>query len=117
MALLAETLIEIQEQVFAGDDEVVNLLVRANSLLVFESHNWKNWLLFQDDDWEEVQRDDVENDQEFISSLSAAASGKPTYEHLEAIAKAFNEVCLAYEITTSFHHFSFFIHYIHISYH
>ncbi|KAI9085743.1 hypothetical protein K1719_032349 [Acacia pycnantha] len=66
VALLADTLIEIQEQVLAGDDE--------------------------DDDWEEVQTgDDVENDQEFISSLSAAASGKPTYEHLEAIAKAFNE--------------------------
>ncbi|KAI9085691.1 hypothetical protein K1719_032297 [Acacia pycnantha] len=66
VALLADTLIEIQEQVLAGDDE--------------------------DDDWEELQTgDDVENDQEFISSLSAAASGKPTYEHLEAIAKAFNQ--------------------------
>ncbi|XP_028803455.1 importin-9 isoform X1 [Neltuma alba] len=66
VALLADTLIEIQEQVLAGDDE--------------------------DDDWEEVQTgDDIENDEEFLSSLSAAASGKPTYEHLEAIAKAFNE--------------------------
>lgn len=53
-------------------------------------------MLFQDSDWEELQTGDIENDQEFLSSVSAAASGKPTYEHLEAIAKVFNEVCLTY---------------------
>ncbi|KAF7827891.1 importin-9 [Senna tora] len=66
VALLADALTEIQEQVLAGDDE--------------------------DSDWEEAQTgEDIEKDQEFLSSISAAASGKPTYEHLEAIAKVFNE--------------------------
>lgn len=51
--------------------------------------------LLQDSDWEEVENGDgIEKEQGFLSSVSAAASGKPTYEHLEAIAKAFNEVWL-----------------------
>ncbi|XP_061340702.1 uncharacterized protein LOC133287159 isoform X2 [Gastrolobium bilobum] len=65
VALLADALTEIQEQVLAGDDE--------------------------DSDWEEVQADGIENDKEFLYSVSTSASGKPTYEHLEAMAKLFNE--------------------------
>ncbi|KAK7275122.1 hypothetical protein RIF29_16229 [Crotalaria pallida] len=60
VALLADGLTEIQEQVLAGDDE--------------------------DSDWEEIQADGIEN----IYSESTAL-GKPTYEHLEAMAKVFNE--------------------------
>ncbi|KAK2375954.1 ARM repeat superfamily protein [Trifolium repens] len=63
VALLADALTEIQEQVFAGEDE--------------------------DSDWEEVQTDGLDNDKEFLSSVSAL--GKPSYEHLEAMAKVFNE--------------------------
>ncbi|CAI8595630.1 unnamed protein product [Vicia faba] len=63
VALLADALTEIQEQVLAGEDE--------------------------DSDWEEVQTDGVENGKEFFHSVSAM--GKPTYEHLEAMAKVFSE--------------------------
>ncbi|XP_045819051.1 importin-9 [Trifolium pratense] len=63
VALLADALTEIQEQVLAGEDE--------------------------DSDWEEVQTDGIDNDKEFLSSVSAL--GKPSYEHLEAMAKVFNE--------------------------
>lgn len=62
-ALLADALTEIQEQVLAGEDE--------------------------DSDWEEVQTDGIESDKEFLHSVSAL--GKPSYEHLEAMAKVFNE--------------------------
>ncbi|CAL0308014.1 unnamed protein product [Lupinus luteus] len=61
VALLSDGLTEIQEQVLAGDDE--------------------------DSDWEEVQADGIENDY----SVSTSNLGKPTYEHLEAMAKVFNE--------------------------
>lgn len=49
-------------------------------------------LLFQDSDWEEVQTDGLENDKEFLYSVSSL--GKAGYEHLEAMAKVFNEVWL-----------------------
>lgn len=52
-------------------------------------------LFKQDSDWEEVQTDGIENDKEFIYSVSTSASGKPSYEHLEAMAKIFNEVWLS----------------------
>ncbi|KAK7309960.1 hypothetical protein RJT34_07123 [Clitoria ternatea] len=65
VALLADVLTEIQEQVLAAADE--------------------------DSDWEEVQAEATEKDKEFLYSLSTSASGKPTYEHLEAMAKVFNE--------------------------
>ncbi|KAI5436843.1 hypothetical protein KIW84_023099 [Lathyrus oleraceus] len=63
VALLADALTEIQEQVLAGEDE--------------------------GSDWEEVQTDGIESDKEFLHSVSAL--GKPSYEHLEAMAKVFNE--------------------------
>uniref|UniRef100_A0A0R0K8N9 Uncharacterized protein n=1 Tax=Glycine max TaxID=3847 RepID=A0A0R0K8N9_SOYBN len=64
VALLADALTEIQEQVLAADD--------------------------QDSDWEEVQADGIENDKEFLYSVSTS-SGKATNEQLEAMAKVFNE--------------------------
>ncbi|KAH1265533.1 Importin-9 [Glycine max] len=60
VALLADALTEIQEQVLAADDE--------------------------DSDWEEVQADGIENDKEFLYSVSTS-SGKATNEQLEAMAK------------------------------
>lgn len=51
-------------------------------------------LFIQDSDWEEVQTDGIENDNEFLCSMSTP--GKPTFEHLEAMAKVFNEVWLIY---------------------
>ncbi|RZC24724.1 Importin-9 isoform C [Glycine soja] len=64
VALLADALTEIQEQVLAADDE--------------------------DSDWEEVQADGIENDKEFLYSVSTS-SGKATDEQLEAMVKVFNE--------------------------
>ncbi|GFQ01727.1 importin-9 [Phtheirospermum japonicum] len=61
LAILAEALLEIQEQV-DGDNE--------------------------DSDWEEVQNED----EDFVySAANAASHNRPTYEYLDAMAKAFNE--------------------------
>ncbi|KAM4120044.1 hypothetical protein ACJW30_03G103900 [Castanea mollissima] len=65
LALLADALIEIREQDLADDDE--------------------------DSDWEEVQAGDAEMDKDLLHSLSATSSGRPTYEHLEAMEKVFNK--------------------------
>lgn len=66
LTLLADALIEIHEQVLGDDDE-------------------------EDSDWEEVQEGDVESDKDLIYSTGAASLGRPTYEHLEAMAKVYNE--------------------------
>ncbi|KAJ0037328.1 hypothetical protein Pint_23385 [Pistacia integerrima] len=63
-ALLADALIEIQEQVLGDDDE---------------------------DSWEEVHEEDVESDKDLLYSSGATTLGRPTYEHLEAMAKVYNE--------------------------
>ncbi|GMH26202.1 hypothetical protein Nepgr_028045 [Nepenthes gracilis] len=60
LALLADVLIEIQEQV--GDDNA------------------------EDSDWEEV-----EADQDLVYTSGAKSFGRPTYEHLSAMAKVFEE--------------------------
>ncbi|KAL6294959.1 hypothetical protein ACE6H2_003101 [Prunus campanulata] len=65
MALLADALVEIQEQVVAGDNE--------------------------DSDWEEVEADDVELDKDLMYSAGVTSTGRPSHQHLEAIAKAFNK--------------------------
>lgn len=65
LALLADALIEIREQVIVNDDE--------------------------DSDWEEVEGGDVEADQTLLHSADATSFGRPTSEHLNAMAKAFNE--------------------------
>ncbi|XP_034199345.1 importin-9 isoform X2 [Prunus dulcis] len=58
MALLADALVEIQEQ---------------------------------DSDWEEVEADDVQLDKDLMYSAGVTSSGRPSHQHLEAIAKAFNK--------------------------
>ncbi|XP_004238985.1 uncharacterized protein [Solanum lycopersicum] len=65
LALLADALIEIQEQVLVGGDE--------------------------DSDWEEVQEADVETDEALILSSSAIPRGRPSHDYLDAMAKAFDE--------------------------
>ncbi|GMN38872.1 hypothetical protein TIFTF001_008103 [Ficus carica] len=65
LALLADALVEIQEQVLADDEE--------------------------DSDWEEVQAEDVEAEKDLLYSAGATSFGRPTHEHLEAMAKVFNE--------------------------
>ncbi|KAK1551997.1 hypothetical protein Q3G72_008654 [Acer saccharum] len=65
-ALLADALIEIQEQVVGDDDE-------------------------QDSDWEDIQEGDVEPDKDLFYLAGATSAGRPTYEHLQAIATAYNE--------------------------
>ncbi|KAK6788599.1 hypothetical protein RDI58_012397 [Solanum bulbocastanum] len=65
LALLADALIEIQEQVLVGGDE--------------------------DSDWEEVQEADVETDEALILSSSAIPHGRPSHDYLDAMAKAFDE--------------------------
>ncbi|KOM46041.1 hypothetical protein LR48_Vigan06g134700 [Vigna angularis] len=64
VALLADALTEIQEQVLEADDV--------------------------DSDWEEVEADGIENDRDFLYSVSSPL-GKATDEHLQAMAKVFNE--------------------------
>uniref|UniRef100_A0A803KVA8 Importin N-terminal domain-containing protein n=1 Tax=Chenopodium quinoa TaxID=63459 RepID=A0A803KVA8_CHEQI len=63
LALLADTLIEIQEQVTEHDEE--------------------------DSDWEEVDAGDADVDQNILHVATAKSSGKPAYEHLAAMAKVF----------------------------
>ncbi|XP_038707498.1 importin-9 [Tripterygium wilfordii] len=65
-SLLADALIEIQEQVGVGADDV-------------------------DSDWEEVQEGDVDSDNDLMYSANGVSFGKSSYDHLEAMAKAFNE--------------------------
>lgn len=65
LALLADALVEIQEQVLADDEE--------------------------DSDWEEVQAEDVEAEKDMLYSAVATSFGRPSHEHLEAMAKVFNE--------------------------
>ncbi|OMO72275.1 hypothetical protein COLO4_27721 [Corchorus olitorius] len=66
LALLADALIEIQEQVQDAEDE--------------------------DSDWEDVPDGDMEySDKDVISSAAAPSFGKSAYDHLEAMAKAYNE--------------------------
>ncbi|PQQ14355.1 importin-9 isoform X1 [Prunus yedoensis var. nudiflora] len=78
MALLADALVEIQEQVVAGDN--------------------------QDSDWEEVEADNVELDKDLMYSAGVTSSGRPS--HLEAIAKAFNKINLANYLAEFFVNFS-----------
>ncbi|KAM2330241.1 hypothetical protein ACFX1X_021099 [Malus domestica] len=65
MALLADALVEIQEQ-GAGDNE-------------------------QDSDWEEVEAEDGELDKDLMYSAGVTSFGRPSHEHLEAIAKTFDK--------------------------
>ncbi|TYH96502.1 hypothetical protein ES332_A12G181700v1 [Gossypium tomentosum] len=64
LALLADALIEIQEQVREAEDE--------------------------DSDWEEIHGD-MDSDKDLLSSAVATPFGRSGHEHLEAMAKAFNE--------------------------
>ncbi|KAI3467172.1 hypothetical protein Pfo_023835 [Paulownia fortunei] len=64
LAILADALLEIQEQV-DGDNE--------------------------DSDWEEVQNGDAGDNEDFLYSADAASHNRPTYKYLDAMAKAFNE--------------------------
>ncbi|KAA3462782.1 importin-9 [Gossypium australe] len=64
LALLADALIEIQEQVRDAEDE--------------------------DSDWEEIHGD-MDSDKNLLSSAAATPFGRSGYEHLEAMAKAYNE--------------------------
>ncbi|KAK3015406.1 hypothetical protein RJ639_007478, partial [Escallonia herrerae] len=66
LAILADVLIEIQEQVFAGEDE--------------------------DSEWEELEAGDVELHQDLIYSGGASSYSRPTSGCLDAMAKAFDEV-------------------------
>ncbi|KAL7132572.1 hypothetical protein ABFS83_12G083800 [Erythranthe nasuta] len=64
LGILADSLLEIQEQVEGGNE---------------------------DSDWEEVQNGDGGEDDDFLYSADAASHSRPTYEYLDAMAKAFNE--------------------------
>ncbi|KAG6426161.1 hypothetical protein SASPL_110379 [Salvia splendens] len=71
LALLADALLEAQEQV-DGDDE--------------------------DSDWEEAQTGDVSGDvsnkENFLCSAAATSHSRPSYEYLDAMAKVFNKINL-----------------------
>uniref|UniRef100_A0A7C9ER53 Importin-7/11-like TPR repeats domain-containing protein n=2 Tax=Opuntia streptacantha TaxID=393608 RepID=A0A7C9ER53_OPUST len=63
LALLADTLVEIQEQVTEHDDE--------------------------DSDWEEVDADDAVIDKDLVHAATAKSFGRSSHEHLAAMAKVF----------------------------
>lgn len=63
LALLADALVEIQEQVIEHDDE--------------------------DSDWEEVDANDAEIGQDLLQASAAKSFGRPSHEHLAAMAKVF----------------------------
>ncbi|KAK6252046.1 hypothetical protein QUC31_013766 [Theobroma cacao] len=65
LAVLADALIEIQEQVWDAKDE--------------------------DSDWEEIHEGDMEADKDLLYSAAATPFGRSANEHLEAMAKAYNE--------------------------
>lgn len=65
LGLLADMLIELKEQVLDDDDE--------------------------DSDWEEVQGGDGDVGQDFLNSAGALSYGRPTIEHLDAMAHVLNE--------------------------
>ncbi|XP_043701110.1 importin-9 isoform X2 [Telopea speciosissima] len=65
LALLSDALIEIQEQVSADNDE--------------------------DSDWEEIQDREEDDNQHFLYPTSTSSYSRPTAEHLDAMAKVFNE--------------------------
>ncbi|KAH6807190.1 ARM repeat superfamily protein [Perilla frutescens var. frutescens] len=67
LALLADTLLEVREQV-DGDDE--------------------------DSDWEEAQNGDAGDEEDYLYSAAATSHGRPTYAYLDAMAKAFNKINL-----------------------
>ncbi|KAK3020779.1 hypothetical protein RJ639_045851, partial [Escallonia herrerae] len=76
LAILADVLIEIQEQVFAGEDE--------------------------DSEWEELEAGDVELHQDLIYSGGASSYSRPTSGCLDAMAKAFDEVGYEAKFHSSF---------------
>ncbi|CDY51121.1 BnaA07g37040D [Brassica napus] len=63
LELLADTLIEIQEQVLGCEDE--------------------------DSEWEEVDDVNVEGEKDLLRSTGASQSSKPSYDQLEAMARTF----------------------------
>ncbi|EOY01489.1 ARM repeat superfamily protein isoform 4 [Theobroma cacao] len=65
LAVLADALIEIQEQVWDAKDE--------------------------DSDWEEIHEGDMEAEKDLLYSAAATPFGRSANEHLEAMAKAYNE--------------------------
>ncbi|CAN1296172.1 Ipo9 [Linum perenne] len=63
VSLLADTLLEMREQVQLGDEE---------------------------NEWEEIEEDDEEGDKDLLYSTATVSSGRATYDELEAMAKAFD---------------------------
>ncbi|XP_074383477.1 uncharacterized protein LOC141725016 isoform X3 [Apium graveolens] len=65
LAILADTLIEMREQVVAGADE--------------------------DSEWEEVEAEDAETDQDILYSAGSTISGRVKNSYLESMARTFDE--------------------------
>lgn len=48
---------------------------------------------FQDSDWEEVENGETSIPDDIMYSSSVPANANPSIEHLNAMAKVFDEVC------------------------
>ena len=48
--------------------------------------------VLQDSDWEEIPGEDMESDKDLFSSAAATPFGRSAYDHLEEMAKTYNEV-------------------------
>ncbi|KAL5974466.1 hypothetical protein ACLOJK_031131 [Asimina triloba] len=88
LALLADTLIEIQEQHW-DDDGDDNEVVTAHYSLTFAT--WLGVLdnVMSDGDWEIVQDSESITQEDMLNSINSA-SFKPTIEHLDVLTKIMN---------------------------
>ncbi|KAF2551103.1 hypothetical protein F2Q68_00035166 [Brassica cretica] len=100
LALLADTLIEIQEQVLGCEDEVImlpwsfffDLLEMVLALLADTLIEIQEQVLGcedEDSEWEEVDEVNVEGEKDLLRSSGASQSSKPSYDQLEAMARTF----------------------------
>lgn len=99
LALLADALLEVQEQV-DGDDEVPTIVFDLSTFIFLAvGLIRKLWqFISQDSDWEEAQNGDAGNEEALLYSAAATSHSRPSYEYLDAMAKAFNKVysCLTF---------------------
>ena len=76
-------------------------------IVTLTKHQALKSFMLQGSDWEEVNAEDVEGDKDLLYSAGATSFSRPSSEHLEAMAKVFNEVsssCMFEE----FHHNTYF---------
>lgn len=85
---MADALTEIQEQVMDDDDDEEEVCINHFSVLQSSTAIW----LFTLISWQDGDLEDGGTDQDLLYSATSASHTRPTYEYLNAMAKAFEEV-------------------------